>query len=184
MAYHEHSQVILEELEPRDYFETFAIAIPIPGSAPIITHSGDEDYEHVLATITANKYVNDQAINISKRSAEIIAALRGLAHILQREENKCEDTNIHIYNIARLVEIAERDADIGYKVSRIQLLKFDFEQHLRAETQLAVAEQELAWIKEDLKESIDDMNKLDKLKKAINDCIRAGHEKLGNLALF
>ena len=184
MAYHEHSQVILEELEPRDYFETFAIAIPIPGSAPIITHSGDEDYEHVLATITANKYVNDQAINISKRSAEIIAALRGLAHILQREENRCEDTNIHIYNIARLVEIAERDADIGYKVSRIQLLKFDFEQHLRAETQLAVAERELAWIKEDLKESIDDMNKLDKLKRAINDCIRAGHEKLGNLALF
>ena len=145
MAYHEHSQVILEELEPRDYFETFAIAIPVAGSAPIITHSGDEAYNTVLEIISTNKYLSDQAIDISKRSAEVIGTLRGLAHVLQRKENRCEETQIHIHNIARLVAIAERD---------------------------------------DLKESIEDMTRLEKLRKAINDCINAGHKKLENLALL
>ena len=184
MAYHEHSQVILEELEPRDYFETFAIAIPVAGSAPIITHSGDEAYNTVLEIISTNKYLNDQAIDISKRSTEVIGTLRGLAHVLQRKENRCEETHIHIHNIARLVAIAERDADIGYKISRIQLLKFDKEQHLRAESQLAAVKLELDWIRDDLKESIEDMTRLEKLRKAINDCINAGHKKLENLALL
>ena len=184
MAYHEHSQVILEDLEPRDYFQTFAIAIPVAGSAPIITHSGDEAYETVLRTIATNKQLNDQARDISKRSTEVIGTLRGLAHVLQREENWCEETHIHIHNIARLVAIAEKDADVGYKVSRIQLLKFDREQHLTAEHQLAAAKLELDWVRDDLKESIEDMTRLEKLRKAINDCINAGHRKLENLALL
>ena len=184
MAYHEHSQVILEELEPRDYFETFAIAIPVAGSAPIITHSGDEAYDTVLKTISTNKNLNDQAIDISKRSTEVIGTLRGLAHILQRKENRCEDTHIHIHNISRLVAIAEKDADIGYRISRIQVLKFDRDQHLRAKSQLAAAKLELDWIRDDLKESIEDMNRLEKLRKAINDCINAGHKNLENLALL
>ena len=47
----ERSQVLLEDLEPREYFETFAIAVPIPGSPPIITNSGDEANETVLEII-------------------------------------------------------------------------------------------------------------------------------------
>ena len=184
MAYHEHSQVILEDLEPRDYFETFAIAIPIAGSAPIITHSGDEAYDTVLELIKTNKNLTDRASDISKRSAEIIGTLRGLAHVLQRKENWCHETHIHIHNIARLVAIAEKDADIGYKVSRIQLLKFDKNQHIRAENQLAAAKLELDAIRDDLEESIEDMTRLEKLRKAINDCINAGHKKLENLALL
>ena len=184
MAYHEHSQVILEELEPRDYFETFAIAIPVAGSAPIITHSGNETYDTFLELIKANKNLNEQAVDISKRSSEVIGTLRGLAHVLQREENWCRETHVHIHNIERLVTIAEENADVGYKISRIQLLKFDRNQHFRAEAQLAAARLELDWIRDDLKESIEDMTRLEELRKAINDCINAGHKNLANLALL
>ena len=86
--------------------------------------------------------------------------------------------------IERLVTIAEENADVGYKISRIQLLKFDRNQHFRAEAQLAAARLELDWIRDDLKESIEDMNRLEKLRKAINDCINAGHKNLENLALL
>ena len=177
----ERSQVLLENLEPREYFKTFAIAVPIPGSPPIITNSGDEANETVLEIIKINKYLADRANEVQLEAGKFIRTLRGLAHVLQLKENKCEETNLHLENIARLVEIAERDADIGYKISRIELLKFDTEQHIRAEEKLAVAELELQSVKEELEEAVKQMVKLTKLKKAINDCIRIGHD---NLAVF
>ena len=181
MAYHEHSQVNLGDPEPKNQTETFAIAVPIPGSAQIITHYDDDAYDTVLETVAANKRLNDRAVEISRRATKTFGALRGLTHILRRKENRGEEANLHIHNIPRLMALPERNADIGYKVSRIQLQTFGPDQHLEAETHLTFARQELDSIEESLRESIKEMVKSEKLKKAINDCIKAGHE---TLALF
>ena len=77
--------------------------------------------------------------------------------------------------------LAERDADIGYKASRVQLQTFDSDQQLEAEEQLAFAQQELETIEKTLKNSIERFKESDKLEKAIKDCIQAGHD---NLALL
>ena len=177
----ERFQALLEDLEPREYFETFAIAVPVHGSQPIISNSGDEAYETVLEIIKTNNYLAVRANEVQSKANKFVKTLRGLAHILSAEENRCEETNLHLENIARLVAIAEKDADIGYKIARIELLKFDTDQHRRVEDKLAAAELELQMVKDDLKEAIERMVKLTKLKKAIDDCINIGHD---NLAFF
>ena len=178
MAYHEHSQVNLEDPEPKEQLETFTIAVPIPGSAQAIKLPDDAEYDTVLETIAENKRLSDKATDVLKRSTGILAALRGIAHILRRKENRCEESNLHIHNIPRLVALAERDADIGYKISRIQLRTFDTSQHLEAEEHLAFAQKELDFIEGSLKESVEEIAKSEKLKEAIKDCIQAGHENL------
>ena len=177
----ERFQVLLENLEPREYFQTFAIAVPVPGSPPIISNSGDEAYETVLEIVQKNNYLAERADEVQSKANKFVKTLRGLAQVLSTKENRCEETDLHLENISRLVEIAERDADIGYKVARIELLKFDADQHRRAEDKLAAAELELSIVREDLKEAIERMVKLTKLKKAVNDCINIGHDIL---ALF
>ena len=181
MAYHEHFQVVLEDLEPKEHFKTFAIAVPIPGSPPILTNSGNEAYETVLEIVRTNNYLSERATEIQLKANKFVKTLRGLAHVLSLEEHKCEETNLHISNIARLIEIAERDADIGYKVSRIQLLKFDTEQHILVESKLAAAYCDLINLEHEFKESVGQMKRLTKLKKAIDECIKIGHNIL---ALF
>ena len=171
----------LEGLEPRELFETFAIAIPNPGHPPILNHSGEEAYATVLEIIATNKYLSEKAANVSSKSASLIGTLRGLATVLNLEANKTEETGLHLANIERMVEIAERDADIGYQISRIKLLKFERNQHIKAEQDLASAETELLLVEEDLDKAIKEMVKFEKLRKVVRDCIRAGHV---NLAVF
>ena len=171
----------LEGLEPREYFKTFSIAVPTPGHPPILNHSGEEAYNTVLEIIATNKYLTERAAQVSSNSQSLIGTLRGLATVLNLEANETEETKLHLANIERMVKIAEKDADIGYQISRIKLLKFERSQHSKAEADLASAETELLLVKEDLKEAIKQMVKFEKLRKVISDCIRAGHT---NLAVF
>ena len=175
------SQVKLEGLEPEDYFEIFAVAIPTPGNPPILNHSGQEAYETVLEVIKTNKYLIDRANEISQRATSFVGTLRGLANVLNLEQNKCEETDLHLANIERLVRIAENDVDLGYHIARVRLMKFDHEQHLQAETDLATAEIELDLLREDFNEAINEMNKLETTRKVIEDCIKAGHDILAVL---
>ena len=173
-----HARPQLEGLEPREYFKTFAIAVPTPGHPPILLHSGEEAYSTVLEIIATNKYLSERAAEISSKSATLIGTLRGLATVLNLEVNKSEETGLHLANIERMLEIVEKDADIGYQISRIKLLKFERMQHLKAEEDLALAERELHMVQEDLDEAIKQMVKFEKLRKVLNDCIRAGHDSL------
>ena len=181
MAYHEHLQVNLEDPEPKEQSVTFTIAVPIPGAAEAIKIPDDTDQNTVLEAIAENKRLSDKATDVLKRSTGILATLRGIAYILQKKEYRCEKSNLYIHNIPRLVARAERDADIGYKASRIQLQTVGKNQHLEAEEHLAFAQQELDSIEESLKKSVEKFTESDILGKAIKDCIQAGHE---NLALL
>ena len=175
------SQAMLEGLEPKELFETFAIAIPTPGNPPILTHSGDEADATVLEIIKANKYLVDRANVLSSKATNFVSALRGLANLLNLKRNQCELTDLHLANVERLVRIAENDIDLGYHISRVRLLKFDTEQHLKAETDLAAAEAELVTLKEEVHEAVIEMNKLQATRKVIQNCIDAGHDILAFL---
>ena len=181
MAYHDQLQVNLEDPEPKNQSITLAIAVPVPGAAEAINIPDNTDHNTVLEAIAVNKRLSDKATDVLKRSTEALATLRGIAYILQKNEYRCERSNLNIHNIPRLVALAERDADIGYKASRIQLQTFDKNQQLEAEEHLAFAQQELESIEKTLKNSVERFKESDKLGKAIKDCIQAGHE---NLALL
>ena len=155
--------------------------VPIPGAAEAVKIQDDTDHNTVLEAIAENKRLSDKATDVLKRSTGILATLRGITYILQKNEYRCEESNLYIHNIPRLVALAERDADIGYKASRIQLQTFGKNQHLEAEEHLAFAQQELDSIEESLKKSVEKFTESDILGKAIKDCIQAGHE---NLALL
>ena len=175
MASRTFQACVLEDLEPKELFETFCITVPNPGSPPILNHSGNEAQEAILEIVRTNKYISDKALDIQVKAGNIVNALRGLANLLNLEANKCEETDLHLANIERMVRLAETDIDIGYKISRIRLLKFETQQHLEAEEALAVAEIELETIKEDLEQAIKQMKRVQVMKKAINDCIDMGH---------
>ena len=181
MAYHDQFQVNLENPEPKNQSTTFTIAVPIPGAAEAIEIPDDADHNAVLQAIAEHKRLSDKATDVLKRSTVVLATLRGITYILQKDEYRCVKSNLYIQNIPRLVALAERDADIGYKASRIQLRTFDKNQQLEAEEQLAFAQQELESIEKTLKNSVERFKESDKLEKAIKDCIQAGHD---NLALL
>ena len=169
---------LLEDLEPKELFETFCIAVPSQGSPPILNHSGQEAHSTILKIIQTNKYLSDRALEVHNKATNFVAALRGLASLINLSENKCEETDLHLENIERMVKIAENDSELGFRISRIRLLKFDTEQHLKAEADLAAAEIELQTVKEDLEEAVNRMNKFKSLRKAINECIDLGHSIL------
>ena len=181
MAYHDQLQVNLGESEPKNQSTTFNIAVPIPGAAEAIKIPDNADHNDVLQAIAEHKRLSDKATDVLKRSTVILATLRGITYILQEDEYKGVKSNLYILNIPRLVALAERDADIGYKASRVQLQTFDSNQQLEAKEQLAFAQQELETIEKTLKNSIERFKESDKLEKAIKDCIQAGHD---NLALL
>ena len=181
MAYHDQLQVNLGEPEPQNKATTFTIAVPIPGAAEAIEIPDDADHNAVLQAIAKHKRLSDKATDVLKRSTFVLATLRGIAYILQEDEYRGVRSNLYILNIPRLVALAERDADIGYKASRIQLQTFDKNQQLEAEEHLAFAQQELESIEKTLKNLVERFKGSDKLKKAIKDCIQAGHD---NLALL
>ena len=167
-----------EDKELENFLEIQVIAVPTPGTPPLLLHSGDEAYETILKVLETNKLLVDRATEIDVEATRIVGALRGLANLFNLDENKCNETNLYLNTIANFVKKAENNIDLAFKIKRIKLLKFDSDKHIDAETDLATAAVELERLKEDLDESLKQMKKLEIARKVVQDCINIGHDIL------
>ena len=70
----------------------------------------------------------------------------------------------------QILQIAETDVDTAFKISRVELIVCEKLNHLRQEEQLAIAKAELDMIRDKLADAVEDMNKVESLRKIIKDC--------------
>ena len=170
----ENSQPSLPE-----YIKIECVHVPAPGEPPLMIFSGNETYQEILNRVKVNSELSRSANVIYVQSLEIVDALRSLAHLINLPENLCDETKPHLEEIQRMVKIAETNTDLAFKVSRVKLQVAGSENHQSIKTQLAVASIEVEAVREELKESIQSMAKVQKLKKVIEDSGNFGNDILG-----
>ena len=167
-------------LDVQDEEHYFQIAVPDPGNPPLMIYSGNEAYSHILEVIQTNKYLSERANEIDVEATKILEALRSLANLLNLKRNRNEETTENLARIEQFVKIAENNVDLAFKVKRVRLLKFDTDSHLDAETDLATAEIEIGFLKEDIDEYLKKSSKLEATRKVIQDCISIGFDVLAS----